>query len=351
LQDGLIVRERQPENLEMPSAGLEQFLTPAERFYVRCHFSVPKLDVADWKLEVVGAVDRPLTLALSDVAALPARTAVMTLECAGNGRSFLQPKAKGVQWALGAVGNAEWTGVALSGVLERAGLKRNAVDVVLEGADQGEPKNEPKPVGTFPFARGLPLNKAMRPEVLLAYKMNGQPLTPRHGFPLRAIVGGWYGMASVKWLRRIVVTDRPFLGYDQTIDYAIWEKVNGVPGLVPLSEIEVKSSIARPVAGEIVRAGTNYRLRGAAWAGQARIEKVQISTDGGHSWASAPLLGDAVPFAWRLWEFNWLPSAGKQVLMVRASDDRGRTQPLQRDPDRRSYMINHVVATEVDVLG
>jgi DMSO/TMAO reductase YedYZ molybdopterin-dependent catalytic subunit len=349
---GLIVRERNPDNLEMPFDTLDGFLTPTERFYVRNHFTAPALDAWGWKLRVVGAVQRPLELSYDELLAFPSRTAALTLECAGNGRSFLEPKAKGVQWGLGAVGTAEWTGVPLSAVLERAGVNPGAVDVVLEGADRGEPKNEPKPAGTLAFARGLPLAKALRPEVLLAYKMNGAPLPPAHGRPVRAVVGGWYGMASVKWLVRVTVTDRPFLGYDQTVDYAVWDRRDGPPSLLPLTEIEVKASIARPSAGEVVAAGKDYTVRGAAWAGPGDVTKVEVSTDGGATWEAAQLTGAAVPLAWRLWKYSWkAPRPGKHVLVARATDSRGRTQPMRRDPDRRAYVINHVIPTPVEARG
>ena len=240
----------------------------------------------------------------------------------------------------------------LSALLERAGVKPGAVDVVLEGADRGEPKNEPKPAGPLAFARGLPLAKALRPEVLLAYKMNGRPLTPSHGYPVRAVVAGWYGTASVKWLSRVIVTERPFNGYDQTIDYAVWDRRDGVPSLTPVTEIEVKASIARPTAGEVLPAGKDDRIPGAAWAGGADVAKVEVSTDGGATRGAARLTGQAVPFSWRLWEYSWKAvPAGKHVLMVRATDSRGRTQPLRRDPDRRSYVINHVVPTVVEAKG
>jgi DMSO/TMAO reductase YedYZ molybdopterin-dependent catalytic subunit len=351
LLDGLIVRERGPDNLEFPFATLDGFRTPAERFYVRNHFAAPRLDAKTWKLKVAGAVGKELELSYDDLLALPSKTVAVTLECAGNGRSFLSPKSKGVQWSLGAVGTAEWTGVPLAAVLDRAGVRDKAVDVVLEGGDRGEPKNEPKPSGPLPFARGLPLAKALKPEVLLAYKMNGGPLPPNHGSPVRAVVGGWYGMASVKWLTRVVVTDRPFLGYDQTVDYAYWDRSAGVPSLTPITEIQVKASIARPAAGEAVPAGADYRVRGAAWAGESEVARVEVSTDGGKTWGEATLLGEPVPLAWRLWEFAWKsPAPGKHRLVARATDRRGRTQPAERDPDRRNYMINHLVATEVEVV-
>jgi DMSO/TMAO reductase YedYZ molybdopterin-dependent catalytic subunit len=303
-----------------------------------------------WKLTVTGAVEKPLELTYDQLLALPSRTTPVTLECAGNGRAFLDPKAKGVQWELGAVSTAEWTGVTLATILDKAGVKKNAVDVVLEGTDTGEPKNDPKPVGKIHFARGLSLAKALKPEVLLAYKMNGAVLPPLHGFPLRALVGGWYGMASVKWLQRIVVMDKPFHGYDQTADYSIWEQRDGLPTMVPIAEIEVKASIARPAPGETLAADKPYRVHGAAWAGESEIAKVEISIDGGKTWDESKLLGKSQPLTWRLWEYEWrAPQAGKRVLMARGTDKRGRVQPLERDPNRRSYMINHVLPTEVEV--
>jgi DMSO/TMAO reductase YedYZ molybdopterin-dependent catalytic subunit len=352
-RDGaLIVRAREPENLEMPFETLDGFLTPTDRFYVRNHFAAPALTAENWKLEIAGAVDKPLQITYDDLLKLPSRTAAATLECAGNGRQLLEQKVKGMQWALGAVGTAEWTGVPLATVLDRAGVGQSAVDVVFEGADRGEPGNEPKPRGAMSFSRGLPIAKATKPEVMLVYKMNGRPLSPRHGFPVRALVSGWYGMASVKWLTRIVLTDRPFHGYDESIDYAIWDRRYGPPSLTPVTEIGVKASIARPMAGETLPGGKDVRVHGAAWAGSADITKVEVSTDAGSHWSGARLVGNSVPFAWRLWEYDWkAPSAGRYTLLARATDSRGRVQPMVRDLDRRSYMINHVIPTPVDVKG
>ncbi len=346
----LIPRQKNPDNLEFPFATLDRFLTPNDLFYVRSHYAVPRLDAQTWRLAVTGAVARPLELTYAQLLEMPARTLTATLECAGNGRAFLVPKTSGVQWELGAVSTAEWTGVSLAAVLERAGVRPGAVEVILDGADRGEPKNEPKPAGPISFARSLPLAKAQKPEVLLAYRMNGAPLTPAHGFPVRAVVGGWYGMAQVKWLTRLVVTDRPFLGYDQTSDYAVWQRRDGLPSLTPLTEMDVKSSIARPAAGEKVPAGSAYRVHGAAWTGESEITAVEVSTDGGQTWAPARLLDRAVPWSWRLWDHEWkTPAGGRHVLMARATDRRGRVQPLKRDPDRRNYQINHVVPVEVQV--
>jgi DMSO/TMAO reductase YedYZ molybdopterin-dependent catalytic subunit len=194
------------------------------------------------------------------------------------------------------------------------------------------------------------MEKARR-DVLLAYKMNGDDLPPEHGFPVRAIVPGWYAMASVKWLQRIIVTDRPFTGYYQTLDYAYWEKRDDIAELKPLTEMQVKAEIARPAEDEIVPAKSSVFVRGGAWACDAEITKVELSTDGGATWSDTKLLGESKLNAWRFWEFDWqTPSQpGKQTLVARATDSLGRTQPVMRDHDRGTYMINHLLAIEVEV--
>jgi DMSO/TMAO reductase YedYZ molybdopterin-dependent catalytic subunit len=348
---GMIVREREPVNLEFPFSTLDSFLTPNERFFVRNHFAIPEVDLPTWRLTVAGAVRQPLHLSLDELRQLPSRTVTATLECAGNSRAFLVPRPRGVTWEFGAVSNAEWTGVPLAAVLERAGVRDGAVDVILEGADSGVVNDEPKSPGPIHFARSISLEKARRPEVLLAYRMNGKELPVAHGFPLRAIVPGWYGVASVKWLTRILVSTLPFRGYYQTLDYSIFRRRDGLPTLQPISELEVKAQIARPAPFEVVPAGMAYRVFGAAWTGESEVSRVEVSTDGGKSWAPARLLESAVAHAWRFWEYSWQAPAtpGRQVLLARATDKRGRTQPLQRDPDRRNYVISHVLPTEVEV--
>jgi DMSO/TMAO reductase YedYZ molybdopterin-dependent catalytic subunit len=282
----------------------------------------------------------------------------VTLECAGKNRNFLKPKVKGVQWRLGAVGTAEWSGVPLSTLIDRAIPKPNAREVILEGTDCGMLEDSKSPPGELKFARSIPLEKARR-DVLLAYKMNGFDLPPEHGFPLRAIVPGWYAMASVKWLQRIIVTDRPFTGYYQTIDYAYWQRTEyahwqrgeEIAELTPITEIQIKAEIALPAEGEIVPANSTVCVRGAAWACDAEVTKVEVSMDGGATWNDAKLLGKSNPNAWRLWEFNWQTpaAAGTRTLIARATDSTGRTQPVHRDADRGTYMINHLLPVEVEV--
>lgn len=345
---GMIVRQAEPINLEMPFGSLDEFITPTEDFFVRCHFPIPQLSRERWRLGVGGRVARPLELGFDELRSLPSASMTVTLECAGNGRVLLSPKVDGAQWERGAVGNAEWTGVPLKVVLERAGVLSGAVEVILTGADEGEIDSAPRPGGRIHYARSLPMAKATD-DVLLAWAMNGADLTPEHGFPLRAIVPGWYGMASVKWLTEVVVTDRPFQGYYQSVDYAYWQRSAGEPSLVAISELQVKAQIARPGPLETVRCGQSYVVHGAAWSGGAEIVRVEISTDGGVSWGEARLDGRAERYAWRRWDYEWrVPAqAGKATLLVRAHDARGRTQPTERDADRGGYLINEVQGIDV----
>src|SRR6266404_4630586 len=215
---GLIIRQKEPNNLETPFNQLDAFLTPTELFYIRSHFPTPALELASYRLHVDGAVSNPFSLSYKELRDMPSETRVATLECAGNSRVFLIPQVEGAQWELGAVGNAEWTGVPLQTLLERAGMEDDACEVVLEGADRGIPTEEPIPPGPISYARSVPREKAIQPEVLIAYQMNGHDLTRDHGYPVRAIVSGHYGMASVKWLTRIQAVRQPFQGYWQTSD-------------------------------------------------------------------------------------------------------------------------------------
>src|SRR5216117_2748286 len=261
LHDGRIVRGKDPLDLDMPFSALDQFITPIKSFYVRTHFPIPAINKDAWWLHVEGEVEKPFAINYEELLELESLTIPVTLECAGNNRNFLEPKVKGVQWGLGAVGTAEWTGVPLSILLDRATLKPNACEVVLEGGDGGMLADPKSPPGELKFARSIPLEKACR-DVLLAYKMNGEDLPPEHGFPVRAIVPGWYAMASIKWLQRVTVTDRPFAGYYQTIDYAYWKQRAEIAELTPLTKMQIKAEIAKPAEGENVPANSRVRVHG-----------------------------------------------------------------------------------------
>src|SRR5436190_13916568 len=349
LRDGKIVRSEEPLNLEMPFENLDGFITPTKSFYVRTHFPIPKIDRNKWRLRVEGEVERPFEINYGELIKLESEKIPVTLECAGNNRNFLEPKVKGVQWGLGAVGNAEWTGVPVSILLDRAGVKSSAREIILEGADRGKPDDPKSPPGEMNFARSIPLKKAR--DVLLAHKMNDVDLPAENGFPVRAIVPGWYAVASIKWLKRIIVTDKPFNGYYQTLDYSYWRREGELAELVPLREMQIKAEIARPSEGETVPANSNARVRGTAWTGDGEIMKVEISSDDGATWNEAKLLGESKPNSWRLWEFSWRTPdrPGKATLIARATDSKGRTQPMERDPDRGTYMINHLLPITVEV--
>ena len=343
------MRSEEPLNLEMPFETLGGFITPTKLFYVRTHFPIPKIDKNKWRLRIEGEVGKSFEINFDELIKLESRKIPATLECAGNNRSFLEPKVKGVQWRLGGVGNAEWTGVPLSILLDRAGVKSTAREIILEGADRGKLEDPKSPPGEMNFARSIPMKKAS--DVLLAYKMNDVDLPAENGFPVRAIVPGWYAVASIKWLKRIIVTDKPFNGYYQTLDYSYWRREGELAELVPLREMQIKAEIARPSEGETVPANSNARVRGTAWTGDGEIMKVEISSDDGATWNEAKLLGESKPNSWRLWEFNWKTPAraGKATLVARATDSNGRTQPIERDPDRGTYMINHLLPIEVEV--
>jgi DMSO/TMAO reductase YedYZ molybdopterin-dependent catalytic subunit len=346
--NGRIVRSADPLNLETPFSSLHSFITPTKSFYVRTHFPVPSIDRGKWRLRVEGEVNHPFEIDYEELVSLPNQSAPVTLECAGNNRIFLEPKVKGVQWELGAVGNAEWAGVPLATLLKRAEPKRGALEIILEGADRGEAAESKAPNGAIQFARSIPLAKAID-DVLLAHKMNGEELLPEHGFPLRAIVPGWYAMASIKWLQRIIVIDRPFNGYYQTLDYAYWRRHGEHSELTPLGPMVLKAEIAQPANGSIVTAGSTFRIHGAAWGG--KVKEVEVSVDRGNSWRRATLLDQSRETAWCRWEIDWaVPSRrGEQTLMARAVGEDGGTQPEHRNPDFGTYMIHHVLLIKVQV--
>jgi DMSO/TMAO reductase YedYZ molybdopterin-dependent catalytic subunit len=346
---GLIIRQKEPLNLEMAFDQVESFLTPTERFYVRSHFSAPTLELASYRLHIDGAVRHSFSLTYPELRALPAETRVAMLECAGNSRAFLVPQAEGVQWELGAVGNAEWTGVPLRTLLERAGLEENACELVLEGADRGRPSKPPLPPGPIGYARSLSKQKALQPEVLIAYQMNGRDLSLDHGYPVRAIVPGHYGMASVKWLTRISAVREPFLGYWQTSDYGYWDYVDGKPVRRAVGEMQVKAEIARPRMYEVLAPNQPYTVCGAAWAGETAVTEIAVSTDGGQTWAGAQWVDPVRRHAWRRWHFAWQTpeQPGKYTVLARATDARGTAQPAQYDPKYATYVINYPLPIEV----
>ena len=337
-----------PENSETPLEGVRSWVTPTRLFFVRNHFPVPAVDLATWRLRVEGCVRERREWTWDELLQLPERTVFATVECAGNGRSFLHPHVHGVQWGAGAVGHAEWTGVPLRLVLEQSGLTPDAVEVLFEGADVGTEADHPAPMH---FARSLPCAKALHPDTLLAFRMNGELLEPAHGYPLRLFVPGWYGVASVKWLDRIEAVATPFHGYFQSTKYTV--KRPGNDGLTTeiVGPMAVKAEVIRPRAGDQLGLGGN-RLFGVAWAGEDPVSRVEVSTDGGGNWTPADFIGPQAAYSWTLWEYLWeADRAGDYDILVRATSARGVVQPTGHDLLNGGYLIHHSRPTRVRVTA
>ena len=336
---GLVVHRTHPLNCETSIPALiGGVVMPNARFYVRNHFETPRLDPVSWRLGVQGLVERPLRLSLRDLHNMRSETLVATLECAGNGRSAFDPPADGEQWQLGAVSTAEWTGVPLAEILDRAGLTPQALEILFRGADQG---NAGEPAGPIRFERSLPVTDAGHSGSLLAYAMNGEPLPLEHGYPLRLIVPGWYAVASVKWLTEIEVIGSPFTGFFQTKRYVYETQRNGTVAREPVRLQQVRSVITQPFAGQEVTAG-DLVVRGVAWSGAAPIEKVEISIGSG-PWQHARLIGQRHRHSWQWWELlTCIDNPGETTLRARATDLAGRTQPERPHWNRLGYGGNAV---------
>lgn len=348
--DGAFAREEvslSNRNAGLPLEALRYDVTPAGLHYLLIHFDVPYVTSdAEWSLAIGGRVRNPVQLSLEDIKRLPQKTLRVTLECAGNGRATLQPRWQSQPWEYGAVGTAEWTGTPLRHVLEQAKIEPDAVDIAFFGIDRGFDAGV-----EHSYGRSLVPKLAMSDDVLVAWQMNGAPLLPQHGFPLRLIVPGWYGMASVKWLDRIEVLDRPFDGFQQTRTYIYKQNANDRG--TPVTHIRVKSLMVPPgipdwySRGRIVDAG-QVELFGRAWSGAGTpIAKVEVGIDG--VWRDATLDAPAGPYAWRGWRNTWAAAPGDHELACRATDAAGNTQPLEQQWDRGGFGNNAVVRLPVHV--
>jgi DMSO/TMAO reductase YedYZ molybdopterin-dependent catalytic subunit len=334
-----------PYNAEAPLDVVDGGPVAPGDFFVRSHFAVPGIDSAAWRCTVDGAVDRPVTLDLDALRALPQRRLAVTLECAGNGRTLLRPEVKGAPWTLGAVSTATFTGASLRDVLDRAGIRDVAVEVVCRGADSGTVPDG-RQVG---FERSLPLDVARDPDVLVAWGMNGAPLAPEHGAPVRLIVPGWYGVASVKWLVGLSVVTAPFAGIFQGESY-VYRGCAAYPENTPVGPVRVRALIASPVAGATVSRGA-LTVKGSAWSGSGAIVKVEISTDDAASWRAATLLAPASPRAATPWHATIrVESNGEVEILARATDGAGNVQPLDPPWNVLGYGNNAVQRIIVRVV-
>ena len=333
-------------NRGMPLEGLRYDVTPTGMHYLLIHFDIPAADEEAWSLDIGGLVQNPITLDIGDIRSRPQVTIPVTMECAGNGRALMEPRAISQPWLLEAIGTAEWTGTPLRPILEEAGIASDAVELLFTGTDQGVQGGELQY-----YQRSLTIDQAMRDEVMLAYGMNGAPLQPQHGYPLRLIVPGWYGMTSVKWLTRIEAISEPFDGYQQMRTYRYAQTADDVGD--PVDLIRVRSLMAPPGVPDfltrtrLVEAGT-HRIAGKAWAGRLDVTRVEFSGDGGQTWTDADLGPHVGDFAWRSWSATWKAKPGEHTLCVRATDEEGNVQPSEQ-PWNYQGMGNNMMH-RVDVL-
>ena len=332
-------------NSGMPLEALRYDVTPAGLHYLLIHFDIPAAH-AGWTLSIGGKVSKPRAFSMDEIGAMPSKTLRVTLECAGNGRAQMSPRYPSMPWLEEGVSTAEWTGTPLAPLLAEATIDESAKEIVFRGTDRGIDRGV-----DHDFARSLSVAEAMRPDVLLVHSMNGQPLLPQHGAPLRLIVPGWYGMASVKWLASIEAADAPFEGVQQVGSYQFRSQA-GDPG-VPCTHIRVNSLMAPPgipdffTRRRVIKAGT-VRLIGRAWSGNGvPIERVEVSVNG--EWRDASLDAKAGPWAWRGWSFEWHAKPGEYVLASRATDASGSVQPDEPVPDVTGFGNNALQRTEVTV--
>ncbi|HEX5226344.1 MAG TPA: sulfite oxidase [Bryobacteraceae bacterium] len=343
----MLVRSPKPEDLEMPLDGFTEWITPIDRFFVRCHTYTPKVNLSDWSLKIAGKVDHPLTLTLDELKKFPRVELVGVLECAGNGRSFYQPRVAGTQWDFGSVGNGRWTGVRLRDVLRKAGIQSSGKEILCDGADT--------PLGKMQdFQRTITVEKAMHPDTLVAYEMNGQPLPVEHGFPLRVIAPGWAGDSWVKWLQHIEVLDHEFDGFWMKSAYR-HPAQPVAPGtavdpaaMIPVTDLNVKSVIAAPNGW--AKPGA-VRIRGTAWSNSSPVSKVEVSLDGGKTWKTAKLGGRATQYGWRLWQVDWKAAEGKYTLIARATNAAGQSQPLMEQWNPNGYLWNTAQPVEITIAN
>jgi sulfite oxidase len=340
-KEKLIVRSPRPINLETPFGELGADITPTELFFVRNNYDGPDIDPAQYALKVDGQVDNPLTLRLDDLKRMEQITQTLTLECAGNGRSFYSPKAPGLQWENGAVGTAVWKGVRLADILRLARPRPTASHVVPDGNDTPPTPQAPD------FIRSHPIWKAMEPHTMVALEMNGRPVPHLHGGPARLIVPGWIGSASIKWLVQLTLADKEWDGPFMQRSYRS-PRAEDPRYTYSLQSLECKSLIMSPLDGAKIAAGAQA-IAGYAWAGEGSVTGVDLSLDGGKTWAAAALVGQELRYAWRRWEFPWPAATGTHVIMARATDSLGRVQPGSKSRDPQGYRWNVIHAVRVDV--
>ncbi|WP_175488362.1 sulfite oxidase [Alteribacillus bidgolensis] len=341
----LITKSLSPENQESPVHFLQPDFISSEYVYRRNHFSFPVITPKNFTLLINGRVNKPLTFHYFDLLKMPAKTIEMVMECAGNKRAKFKPRIYGEQWEDGAITHGRWKGIPLFHLLSFTEVQEEGQEIVFEGFDAGKQKDNK----IVPFARSLPLQNALHPDVLVAYQYNDQPLKFKHGFPLRLVVPQWYGMASVKWLKRITVTDSPFHGPFQTIDYVYYFK-NKENRNIPVTYMNVNSIIQQPL-DQTIRNKGNQLIKGTAWTGRGNITEVVISFDQGKTWRPTLLNKSlAGPYSWVTWQYLWqADKKGEYNIWIRASDSAGRIQPTKPVWNKKGYGYNAISEVHVKI--
>jgi sulfane dehydrogenase subunit SoxC len=334
-------------NHGLPLEALRHDLTPVGLHYLLIHYDIPAVDPAEWRLEVGGAVSRPLSLTLDELRARPRVSLPVTMECAGNGRALLSPRPVSQPWLVEAVGTAEWGGTSLAPLLDEAGVAQDAVELLFTGLDRGVEGGIEQS-----YERSLPLAEVTRSDVMLAYEMGGGPLPPQHGFPLRLVVPGWYGMTNVKWLSRITALTEPFQGYQQAVGYRLYgpEGDGGEPvtRMLPRS-LAVPPGIPDFATRQRILEPGPCTIAGRAWSGFGPVERVEVSLDGGATWDDARLGRQVSPAAWCSWTMDWIAVEGEHELCSRASDSAGNVQPVEWPWNLKGYANNAVERIPITV--
>jgi DMSO/TMAO reductase YedYZ molybdopterin-dependent catalytic subunit len=336
-----------PENQESPIHFLRDWITPEKYLYRRNHFDYPMLPAGEVYLPITGKVQRPLNFHYSYLKGLPSRVVPMVLECAGNRRSYFRPRTFGEQWKDGGISQGIWRGVPLRDLLRMTGIEDNAVEVVFYAYDSGARTDME---GNIPYARSLPMEKAMHPDTIIAYELNGKPIPYEHGYPLRLIVPQWYGMASVKWLKHIEVINHQFKGPFQAVDYVYYPNKEDDIGKKPVTTIKIDSIIQQPTDYKVLDTGI-HEIAGIAWSGEGIITEVELSFDQGKTWEKAKLNQDSnAPYTWTFWRYNWNASEkGEYIIMSRAKDSAGNLQPPEAEWNRKGYGYNAIYSTHVKI--
>ncbi|MFS0634318.1 sulfite oxidase [Mesobacillus foraminis] len=347
VQPFLTTKSLLPKNQESPIEFIESDKVDSRLFYRRNHFLYPVFPFNSYWLPISGAVTRSKLFSLDDLLRFPSKTIKTVLECAGNKRRLFNPKVFGEQWGKGALSQADWKGVPLRMLLESAGIKEGAKEVVVEGYDYG-PRSDLDQVCLY--ARSLPLEKAMDPDTIIAYEFNGRPIPFQHGYPLRLIAPQWYAMASVKWIKYITVMDSEFSGPFQSIDYVYYPHKDNEKDARPVTEMNVNSTIQNPQDMDILNAGT-YLINGIAWTGKGRITMVEVSLDKGHTWKQAEIQRHgSTEYSWVRWSYKWTAAErGEYRIMSRASDSFNRKQPSEPFWNRKGYGYNAIDHIKVKI--